>query len=164
MICAISSTTNSSISLEGKSFWILKMLPISVQKIFLSKILVNLTILVPTIIIGGTFFGIYLHLSLIEFIFIYLMPLSYALFASIGGLVFNILFPRFDYENEVRVIKQSLSVFLTIVIGLTLVIIPVAINTLDINYIMIITNFIFFIDIILMVVLYYYGERKIRSL
>ena len=164
LLCALSSTTNSSLSLEGKSFWIVKMLPVSTSKIFLSKILVNLTILIPTIIVGGTFFGIYLHLSPIEFLYIYLTPLSYALFASIGGLLLNVIFPRFDYENELRVIKQSLSVFLTIVIGLSLSIIPFAIAEVSIGYIIVVTAAMFVIDVFIALVLRIYGEGKVKRL
>ena len=164
MLCVLSSTTNSSISLEGKSFWILKMLPVSTGKIFLSKILVNLTILVPTIIVGGTFFGIYFSLSPVEFLFIYLMPFAYALFASIGGLLLNLLFPKFDYDNEVRVIKQSLPVFLTIVCGLTVVIVPFVIAKVNLEYIILVTAIMFLIDILVAIVLHFYGEGKVRRL
>ena len=38
LMCVVSSTTNSSISLEGKHLWIIKMLPVSTSKIFISKI------------------------------------------------------------------------------------------------------------------------------
>lgn len=164
LICTMSSTTNSSISLEGKNFWILKMLPVSVDKIFLGKILVNLSILVPTIIVGGTFFGIYLHLSLVEFIFIYLTPLAYAIFTSCLGLLLNVMFPVFDYENEVKVIKQSLAVFLSVIIGMTITIIPFVITKIDIDLIILITSIMFLLDILIVIILHFYGERKLKRL
>ncbi len=164
ILCVLSSTTNSSISLEGKSFWILKMLPVSYDKIFLSKILVNMTILIPTILIGGTFFGIFLHLSWLEFLFIYLTPLVYGIFASVNGLLLNIIFPRFDYENEVRVIKQSMAVFLTILIGVMVVVIPFNIVKININSIILITSMMLVIDILVMIVLHFYGTRKVERL
>ena len=120
----MSSTTNSSISLEGKSLWIIKMLPVSTSKIFASKIMVNLTVLLPTAIIVCTFFGIYLKLSLVNFIFTYLISFAYSIFTSVLGLLLNLLFPKFDYDNEVRVIKQSLAVFLSILIGIISVLLP----------------------------------------
>ena len=164
LLSVLSCTTNSSMSLEGKNFWILKMLPVSTDKIFLSKILVNLTILVPTIIVGSTFFGIYLHLSLVEFIFMYLTPLVYAIFASCTGLLLNLIFPVFDYENEVKVIKQSMAVFLSIVIGLSVSIIPFAIADINIDLIILITSIMLLIDILVIIILHFYGERKVRRL
>ena len=47
---AISCTTASAISLEGKNLWILKSSPIKTKTIFDSKIAVNLTILLPVVI------------------------------------------------------------------------------------------------------------------
>lgn len=164
LLCVLSSTTNSSISLEGKSFWILKMLPVSIDKVFISKIMVNLTILVPTVIIGGTFFGIYLHLSLIEFIFIYLTPLAYAIFAAVFGLLINLMFPVFDYENEVKVIKQSLAVFLSIIIGITVAVVPFILTKINIDLIILITSIMFLMDILIIIVLHFYGQRKVRRL
>ena len=164
LLCVVSSTTNSSISLEGKSFWIIKMLPVNSSKIFISKIMVNLTILIPTIIIGGTFFGIYLKLTFIEFVFLYLIMLSYSLFASINGLVLNLLFPKLDFENEIRVIKQSMAVFLTILIGIIIIAIPFKLLEININSIILITFIMFLVDAILIIVLHYYGNRKLKRL
>ena len=164
LLCVISSTTNSSISLEGKSLWIMKMIPVSSDKIFLSKIMVNLTILVPTVIIGGLFFGIYLHLDIVLFIFIFLMPLAYSLFTSIMGLLLNLIFPKFYFDNEIRVIKQSLPVFLSILIGIIMVVVPFKIMNITISSIIAITSMIFLIDIILVIILHFYGERKMIKL
>ena len=161
MICALSSTTHASISLEGKSLWIMKSIPVSTDKIFLSKILVNLTILVPTVIIAGTFFGFYLHLPLLEFIFIYLIPLGYSIFISVIGILLNLLFPKFDFDNEIKVVKQSMPVFLTMVIGMLTVVLPF--NLLNGNGILIAIT-IYLIDIILIIVLHYYGSRKVKKL
>ena len=164
LLCVLSSTTNSSISLEGKSLWIMKMLPVSSDKIFLSKILVNLTILIPTVIIGGVFFGVYLHLTIVPFIFILLMPLSYSLFTSIMGLLLNLVFPKFYFDNEIRVIKQSLPVFLSILIGILVVLVPFKLMDTTLDSIIVITSVIILIDIILAIVLHFYGQRKMIKL
>ena len=164
VLFAVSSTTNSSISLEGKSLWIIKMLPVSTSKIFASKIMVNLTVLLPTAIIVCTFFGIYLKLSLVNFIFTYLISFAYSIFTSVLGLLLNLLFPKFDYDNEVRVIKQSLAVFLSILIGIISVLLPFKVFKGNTDSIILITSIIFLIDIILLIVLHFYGDRKFRRL
>ena len=161
IVCALSSTTHPSISLEGKSLWIMKSIPVSPSTIFLSKILVNFTILIPTIIISGTILGINLHLSLIEFIFIYLLPFTFGIFASVIGLLFNLLFPKFDFDNEIRVIKQSLPVFLTMLVGIIIVIVPFTIFG---KQLLLITSVMALIDIMLIITLHYYGERKFYKL
>ena len=162
ILCVVSSTTNSSISLEGKSLWIMKSLPVNADTIFLSKIMVNLTVLIPTIIIGATFFGIYLHLPFSLFILLYLMPLAYSIFISITGLLLNLMFPKFEFDNEIRVIKQSLPVFLTMLIGVIVVLLPF--KVLNNNSLVLITSIMFLIDIILAIILHSYGNRKVIRL
>ena len=161
MACALSSTTHASISIEGKSFWIMKSIPVKPSTIFLSKILVNLTILVPTVIIGGTFFGLYLHLPVDKMILLYIIPLAYSIFAAVGGLLLNLMFPKFDYDNEIRVIKQSLPVFLVMLIGMIVVFVPFSL--LEAN-LYLITLVVVILDIVLIGVLHYYGERKFIKL
>ena len=164
LVCALSSTTHCSISLEGKSLWIIRMLPVKGIKVLLSKMLVNLTILLPTILIGSTFFGIYLHLGLMDFLLLYLMPISYAFLITQMGLLFNLLDPKFDYTNEVQVIKQSLPVFLTMIIGILTVIVPLSLFELTTNNCILITISVFIVDIILFVILNTYGVKKLERL
>ena len=159
--CALSSTTHASISLEGKSFWIMKSIPVKPSTIFLSKIMVTLTVLLPTIIVSGTFFGIYFHLSLLDRVLLYILPLTYAIFTGVCGLILNLMFPKFDYDNEIRVIKQSLPVFLSMMIGFAIVILPF---TLIGNKILLITGIMILVDILLIIILHYYGERKFIKL
>lgn len=164
LLCVISCTTSSSISLEGKSFWIMKTIPVSCDTIFLSKIMVNLTVLIPTIIISGTFFGIYLHAPLIDFLLLYLMPLSYAFFTSLMGLLLNLLFPKFEFENEMKVIKQSLPAFLSILIGIIMVIVPINLLDINTNSLILITSIVYLIDIVIALILHYYGRKKFKEL
>lgn len=161
IVCALSSTTHASISLEGKSLWIMKSIPVKTDTIFLSKIMVNLTILIPTIIVGATFFGIYLHLSMIDFIFLYLVPLLYGVFIACMGLLLNLLFPKFDFDNEIKVIKQSLPVFLTMLIGVIMVLVPFTMFNLNV---MLVASMMLVIDIVLVIIIHYYGERKFIKL
>ena len=71
---------------------------------------------------------------------------------------------RFDYDNEVRVIKQSLPVFLTIVSGVTTVLVPFVLGDVNINYIILVTTIIILIDILGAIILHFYGEGKVRRL
>ena len=159
--CALSSTTHASISLEGKSFWIIKSIPVKPSTIFLSKIMVTLTILVPTIIISATFFGIYFNFSLLDRILLYILPLTYAVFTAVCGLIFNLMFPKFDFDNEIRVIKQSLPVFLLMMTGIIVVVLPFTIIG---NKLLLITCIMILVDTLLFIILHYYGERKFIKL
>lgn len=113
----ITSTTASSISIEGKQFWILKSSPITPKQVFHGKIFVNLVITVPFVLIN-TILSIFLFdFEFIDYAMILIIPLLFSIFMSYLGIYVNLLFPRFDYENDVKAVKQSLSVLITMGIG-----------------------------------------------
>lgn len=117
----ITSTTASSISIEGKQFWILKSAPISPKKIFHGKIFINLVITVPFIIINTVIAIFLFDLLIIDYLMIFFIPLLFTIFMSYLGLLVNLKFPRFDYENDMKAVKQSLSVLVTMGIGFVIV-------------------------------------------
>jgi ABC-2 type transport system permease protein len=113
----ITSTTASTLSIEGKQFWILKSAPISTTQIYHAKIMVNILITIPFIIVDTIIAAFMFDFGLVEMFFMILLPSLMAIYMSYIGLFMNILFPRFDYENETKVVKQSVSVLLTMVCG-----------------------------------------------
>lgn len=115
---AISSATSASISLEGKSKWLMFSAPVSPTVIFNSKIAVSLTYLLPTVLISCSLLAVNLHTNIIETIFLLTIPLLYSIFISVVGLAFNLKFPVFDWKSEYYVVKQSVSVFATIGTGI----------------------------------------------
>lgn len=168
IFCSLTCTTFASISLEGKNFSILKTLPVNPITIFMSKVLVNLTILIPSIVISATILCISLKLSLVTYLLSLLIPFVYAIFISFMGLIYNLLFPNFNWTNEIRVIKQSLASLLTIITGLIMTITPLIINEkikLSNNTFMI--SLIVLMSIICLVEYYYlktYGTKRFNKI
>ena len=164
--CALSCTTNSSISLEGKNIWILKSLPVTVKEIFLSKIMVNLTILYPTILIGSILITYIANLTFINFLLLLFVPGIFSLFISGTGILTNLYFPDFEWKNEVKPIKQSISVVVSLAIGFALSLIPIFIK-LNINnmlYSFIYGLFLILITYILYRILFTKGKKLFKSL
>ncbi|MDD4387634.1 MAG: hypothetical protein PHV87_00210 [Bacilli bacterium] len=114
---SLTSTTCSSISIEGKQFWILKSLPCQTGHIFFAKILVNLIITIPVLIIDVIVAQVALHITIVDALFLFIIPLLVLLYTSFIGLYSNLLLPRFDYENDTKVVKQSLSTLVAMVFG-----------------------------------------------
>lgn len=102
-------TSCCSISLEGKSFWILKSLPISNKDIYNSKILFNLTVSIPALIISNILFIISLSLDPVTSILLFVSPIIFTIFSSVFGLFVNIKIPNFNWKNETAVVKQSIA-------------------------------------------------------
>lgn len=114
----VTSTTASSISLEGKSFWILKSSPIKAKSVFISKILLNLLITIPFVIIDIVIAGVIINVQWYIFILAVLAPILLSISFSILGLFFNVLFPKFEFDNPLKVIKQGLPVILLMLVAM----------------------------------------------
>jgi len=101
-------TTAASISMEGKSLWIIKSLPISAKSIFISKIAVNLSVAAPALL-DALIIGIILKYDLIQIFYLITTTIVIAIFISLLGLVVNLKFPNFNWTTEAIVVKQSAS-------------------------------------------------------
>lgn len=136
LLSAFQTTTASSISLEGKNFWILKSSPIKFRDIVISKSLVNITVLVPLNIINAILLSFILKFSIVQTIIIILIPNLVVVLMSFIGLIVNLYLPRFDFTTDTQVVKQSASVLVVMLLGMALVGIPTYLYTLlsmDIN-------------------------------
>ena len=116
----LSSITSSMISLEGKSFSILKSLPIKPIKIILAKILTALIIILPFLIIGDIIVFIKFSFSLIQIIMILVSSIIVPLVAETIGILVNLKYPKMDAENDTEVVKQSLSSGIAVFCGMVL--------------------------------------------
>lgn len=123
-LAAMSCTTGSSISMEGKSLWIMQSMPVSAFRWFMSKIYVSLTVSCPVIVLDALVLGFALKLSAMQTALAILMPAGYALMAAVVGLWGNLRFHRFDWSNETAVVKQSLGAVIPVLLGMLLTMAP----------------------------------------
>jgi ABC-2 type transport system permease protein len=130
----MTSTTAASISIEGKQFWILKSLPVPAEDIFFAKIFVNLFITIPFLIVDVILSLTVFKFNFFQATFMLLIPALMAVIMSCGGLYFNLLMPRFDYENDMRAVKQSLSVLITMLFGFASVLVTVGLGVIGILF------------------------------
>ncbi len=111
-------TTAASISLEGKRLWILQSIPIEPKTIFLGKALVNISVASSLSIINAIIYGIGLRMSPLLFVISLVLPCVASVFMAFLGLVFNLKFPRFDWKNEMEVVKQGMPTMLALITGM----------------------------------------------
>ncbi len=111
-------TTYCSISLEGKSLWILKSLPIKEIDIFKSKIYMNLLLNMPISIICFLVLSIKLKFDISFIIIMTLTIISICLLVSLGGLLCNLYFPNTNWKNEVAVVKKSIGIIVILFGGI----------------------------------------------
>ncbi len=113
----MSCTTMVSISLEGKSFWILKSMPISPKTVFQSKLLLNFTIISPALI-DALIIGVVFKMDFVQLLSMIFVTVACACFISLYGMFINLLLPNFNWTAEVTVIKQSAATMITIFSGM----------------------------------------------
>jgi len=124
MCVAMNMISAPSVSLEGKTLWICRTLPIPSGDILMSKALLHFVVTEPGIIIGGAIFAVLLKPSPVELIMMLILPTTLNAFLALLGVAVNLRFPRFDWTSEVQVIKQSATVFVTMLLNLIAVITP----------------------------------------
>lgn len=111
-------TTNCSISIEGQSFWVIKTAPVPMRMLFNAKILLNVTFNTVFVALASLLFTVITKFG-IEFVI--LSVYTSAVISLLGGnlgLIFNVLFPVFKWEHPNKVVKESLSIFITMVSSL----------------------------------------------
>lgn len=111
-----------SLSLEGKNFWILKSLPIEPRLIMLSKVIFNLILIVPIAILSLLMLGLNLNLDPLSILVMMYVVVGLSLLSSLIGSYINLFMPKFDFQNEVEVIKQSIASILGVFGGFALIV------------------------------------------
>ena len=117
-LITMTSITGCSISLEGNTFWQIQTLPVKARQVYDSKILMNLTVAAPFYLVSVIALGMTVSLRFLEWFWLFTIPAAYLLFACVLGITVNLAFPVFNWESEVRVVKQSMTTFLCMLIGM----------------------------------------------
>ncbi len=104
--------TVPSVSLEGRSLWILQSLPVDGWDVLKAKMSVQLKLTLPPTLFASVCAGIVLKPSAVEWILLILLPVIAVVFYTAFGLMLGILRANLNWTNEITIIKQSLMVLL----------------------------------------------------
>ncbi|MBQ5851748.1 MAG: hypothetical protein IIW54_13190, partial [Lachnospiraceae bacterium] len=126
LLMSITSMTSCSISMEGKTFWQIQTLPVKSGKVYLSKIMANLTVAAPFYVISVVFACLTVEPDLATYFWIAVIPALYLFFMAVVGIRINLAFPVLNWDNEVRVVKQSASTLVTMLVGIITGVVPIA--------------------------------------
>lgn len=124
-LCLLNSTvlfTASSVSLEGKTLWAIKSLPVGTTDILRAKLRMHDYLTLVPIVLASV--SVIFLLKLQAPVLLLVVPVVYVKLSSCIGLMFNLNHPVLEWTNETQVIKQSISVLLTMLINAVLVIAP----------------------------------------
>lgn len=160
-IGSITTPTSCAISMEGKQWWIAKTIPVRSKDILNSKILVALAVAAPEYLVAVVFGLLAVKPSFIGALWIAVIPAVYIVFMAVVGITVNLNMPVFNWENEMRAVKQSASSLVTILVGFVSFLLPIvsllATGNISSDLVMLIT---FLLISAATVILYILKDRK----
>lgn len=169
MICHTVNVNGSTISLEGKSLWILKTSPVSTKTILYSKVITHFLILFVPVLPAILLLLVALHGTPMDYLLGVLYVFLISLFMSVYCLVINLRFPKLDFDREIIVIKQSMATFFSLLPPLGLGIVTLALFIVfgyEKGYtgFLIILGCYFVVDCILLWLLNHWGQKAFEAL
>ena len=119
--CFMTSITSSMISLEGKSFTILKSLPIKPYKVVQAKVLTAILVMLPCIFVGDLIVFIKFRFDILSILLLIIASVILSLVAETMGIIINLKYPKMDATTDAEVVKQSMSSFMSVMGGMVLI-------------------------------------------
>ena len=107
-----------SISLEGKSLWLMQSLPVNPQKVFRAKIRMQLLLTALPLLLCIVCAAIVCPMHPMYLLGIVLFAASYTLLSALSGLMLGVKMPTLTWTNELMPIKQSAPVVITLFGGM----------------------------------------------
>ena len=114
LVAAMNIITAPSVSLEGKSIWLLQSLPVSGWQVLRAKLRMHMLITAVPAALCGLALDIVLVPQPLMAVLLAVTPVVFSWLCAVLGLVINLLMPRLDWVSEAYAVKQSGSSFLSI--------------------------------------------------
>lgn len=113
MTSSISYISSCALSLEGDSLWVLKSMPVKSRDVLISKTVPHIILSLPFVISAAVMAAITFKLDAVSTVLLFLTVILSTVISGFVGVILNVAFPKFKYNNETEPIKQSASTFLT---------------------------------------------------
>ncbi len=117
-LAAMNDITAPSVSLEGKNLWILQSLPIASWDVLKVKLYLHLLLTGIPAVLCTVCMAVVFRFSLSMASAAILMVSLFTLLSAETGLWMNLKMPNLNWKSETAVVKQSLSVFLVLLLNL----------------------------------------------
>ena len=117
LIASMNALTAPSVSMEGKSLWIVQSLPIPAWQALRAKLRVHLAFTAAPMAVCAVCCAIGLRIAWYEAILMCLLGAAGVCFNALLGLALNLKLPNLTWTNETAAVKQSMSALLSLLIG-----------------------------------------------
>ena len=116
-VCSLCCLTAPSISLEGKSFWMLKSLPIDSYSVLTAKLKAHIAVNIIPVLFSTVLLCIAFKADAVSLILAVIFSAEFILFMGIFGLFMNLKRYNLTWTNEIVPVKQGLSVLFSMLMG-----------------------------------------------
>ena len=121
LLCGLASMnlmTAPSVSLEGKSLWLMQSLPVEPWQALRAKLRMQVLLTVPPLLLCAVCAAIVYPLGLVGLLVMAVFAASYALLGALAGLTLGVKMPVLTWTDQLMPIKQSAPVMLTLFGGM----------------------------------------------
>ena len=122
-ICFLAATNNISsvsISLEGRNIDFIHSVPCNIRDVFLGKLMLHVSVTVIPLIVSNIIVAIAYKTGVFTAVLMMLMSSVFTFVCAALGLIINLNFPKMEWVNVTVPIKQSLSSFFGMFVGVVL--------------------------------------------
>lgn len=162
--------TATAFSLEGKTFNILKTLPVDGRKVIMAKVLTAVLLTSPALVVGCLVMYVRFQFGLVELLLILAATVVLPLVTEIIGIFIDFKYARFNAENDAETVKQSPGVMVMSFLGLGMTIMTVSFTFILVMAIgqvqgMLIIDILYMVILLILVgVVKNFGEQKYLKL
>lgn len=100
---------STSVSREGNTFWIAKMIPVSPKRQVMGKFLQGYTISALGIVVTGIVLGVFIHFSILRILTVLIIGLLGAVPMTALNLLLDVLHPKLVWNSEQEAMKQNVN-------------------------------------------------------
>ncbi len=122
LVGATNTLSASLVSLEGRTLWIARSLPVSSSRILRAKLLAHLAVSSGPCLLASIVTAWAAADDAAGWLLIVFVPQCFFLLTALGGLAVNLSLPRLDWLSEVQVVKQSASALVAVFGGIGVVV------------------------------------------
>lgn len=126
--------TATMISLEGKAFNMLKVLPISGRKVLLTKVLAAVLLIIPVTLLGCLVMCFRFEFGVLDTLLVLIGVIAMPLVTELIGILLNLKYPRFNADSDTVVVRQSASVMVATFLGLGMVLVTISMTFVTIFF------------------------------
>lgn len=119
--CSMILLSAPSVSLEGRQYWVSRSLPIPSYSILRAKVHLHLLVSLVSGLVGSAVACFASRPDILGGLVMFLIPASLGACMAYLGVCVNLHFPRLDWTSEATVVKQGMSVVVTMLVGYLIV-------------------------------------------